>query len=49
MKKKTIEEEIAIIDDMFDSLIELLEEKGYITTQEWEAKIKKKIAKFNRE
>jgi len=45
MKKKPIEEEIAILDDMLDSLIELLEEKGYITTEEWEAKIKKKLRK----
>lgn len=43
MKKKSPEEEIAILDDMIDALVELLEEKGIITTKEWEAKIKEKI------
>jgi len=43
MKKKSQEEEIAILDDMLDALVELLEEKGLITTEEWEAKIKKKL------
>lgn len=43
MKKKSPEEEIAILDDMIDALVELLEEKGVITTKEWEAKIKEKI------
>jgi len=43
MKKKSLEEEIAILDDMLDSLVELLEEKGILTTEEWEAKIKKKL------
>jgi len=45
MKKKNIEEEIAILDDMLDALVELLEEKGVLTTEEWEAKIKNKIKK----
>jgi hypothetical protein len=43
MKKKSQEEEMAILDDMIDALVELLEEKGLITTEEWEAKIKKKL------
>lgn len=43
MKKKSLEEEIAILDDMLDALVELLEEKGIITTEEWEAKIREKI------
>ena len=43
MKKKSPEEEIAILDDMIDALVELLEEKGILTTEEWEAKIKNKI------
>jgi phosphate uptake regulator len=41
--KKDLEEEIEILDDMIDALVELLEEKGLITTEEWEAKIKEKI------
>jgi len=28
---------------MLDALVELLEEKGVITTEEWEAKIKNKL------
>jgi len=43
MKKKSPEEEIAILDDMIDALVELLEEKGIITTKEWGAKIKNKV------
>lgn len=43
MKKKSPEEEIAILDDMLDALVELLEEKGILTTEEWEAKIREKI------
>jgi len=43
MKKKNQDDEIAILDDMLDALVELLEEKGLITTEEWEAKIKKKL------
>lgn len=43
MKKKSLEEEMAILDDMIDALVELLEEKGIITTREWEAKIQNKI------
>ena len=42
-EKKSLEEEIAILDDMIDALVELLEEKGILTTEEWEAKIKKRI------
>jgi hypothetical protein len=45
MKKKSQDEEIVILDDMLDVLVELLEEKGIITTEELEAKIKKKIAR----
>lgn len=43
MKKKNLEEEMAILDEMLDSLIELLEEKGLITTKEWEAKIRARL------
>jgi len=34
---------IVEMDDMIDALVELLEEKGIMTTEEWEAKIKEKI------
>jgi len=43
MKKKNQDDEIALLDDMLDALVELLEEKGLITTEEWGAKIKKKL------
>jgi hypothetical protein len=43
MKKKSLEEEVEILDDMIDALVELLEEKGILTTEEWEAKIKEKL------
>ena len=38
-----IKQEIDILDHMLDALVETLEEKGIITTEEWEQKIKAKI------
>jgi len=38
-----IAEEVDVFDDMLSSLVELLEEKGILTQEEWEEKIKKKI------
>jgi len=49
MKKKSkdllreIAEEVDVFDDMLTALVELLEEKGVLTQEEWEEKIKKKI------
>ncbi len=43
MTEKETEEMFEVIDDMFDALVELLEEKGVITTEEWRNKIKKRI------
>ena len=37
------EDEIDLLDDMLTSLVELLEEKGILTQEEWEKKIKQKI------
>jgi len=45
-KKNEIQEvkqEIEILDHMLDALAETLEEKGLMTTEEWEKKIKAKI------
>lgn len=45
-KKNEIQEvkqEIEILDHMLDALVETLEEKGVMTTEEWELKIKAKI------
>lgn len=35
--------EIDVFDDMLTSLVEILEEKGILTQEEWENKIKTKI------
>ncbi len=40
---KDIEGELYHLDKMITSLAELLEEKGIITQEEWEARIRKKI------
>lgn len=45
-KKRDVKElgqEIDILDHMLSALVEVLEEKGIITTEEWEQKIKAKI------
>lgn len=45
-KKRDVKElgqEIDILDHMLEALVETLEEKGIITTEEWEQKIKAKI------
>ena len=38
-----IAEEIDVFDDMLTALVELLEEKGVLTQEEWEEKIRTKI------
>jgi DNA-binding HxlR family transcriptional regulator len=38
-----LKQEIDILDHMLDALVETLEEKGIMTTEEWEYKIKTKI------
>lgn len=40
---REIAEEVDVFDDMLTALVELLEEKGVLTQEEWEEKIKKKI------
>lgn len=40
---KEIAEELDVFDDMFSTLLELLEEKGVIKQREFEDKMKKKI------
>jgi len=42
---RQIAEEVDTFDDMLTSLVELLEEKGILTQEEWEKKIKAKIDK----
>ncbi len=45
MKKSRQElaEEVNLLDTMLSSLVELLEEKGIVTQQEWEKRIKKNV------
>ena len=40
---RELKQEIDILDHMLDALVETLEEKGVMTTEEWETKIKAKI------
>jgi DNA-binding HxlR family transcriptional regulator len=40
---REIKQEIDILDHMLDALVETLEEKGILKTEEWEQKIKAKI------
>jgi len=45
MKKseKELAEEVDLLDTMLSSLVELLEEKGIVTQQEWEKRIKERV------
>lgn len=48
IKKETVKElatEIDVLDHMLTSLVEVLEEKGIMTQEEWEQRIKAKIEK----
>jgi DNA-binding HxlR family transcriptional regulator len=38
-----LKQEIDILDHMLDALVDVLEEKGVMTSKEWEEKIKTKI------
>jgi hypothetical protein len=41
--RKELEEEINLLDTMLSSLVELLEEKGILTQEEWEKRIKERV------
>lgn len=41
--KRNLAEEIDLMDTMLTSLVELLEEKGVLTQQEWEKRIKERV------
>jgi len=45
MKKseKELAEEVDLLDTMLSSLVELLEEKGVVTQEEWEKRIKERV------
>lgn len=40
---KEIKKEIVLLDDMLSSLVNLLEEKGILTQEEWENQIEKRL------
>ena len=42
---KELAQEIDVLDHMLSALVEILEEKGVLTQEEWEQKIKAKIEK----
>ena len=42
-KIEDIKEELDILDDMLSALVDLLIEKGIITDEEWEKKVKEKL------
>jgi hypothetical protein len=42
--KRELGEEVDLLDTMLSSLVELLEEKGIVTQEEWEKRIKKRVA-----
>lgn len=46
--KKDVEGELYHLEKMITSLVEILEEKGILTYDEWEARIRKKIEKAKR-
>lgn len=41
--KREVSEEIDLLDTMLSSLVELLQEKGVITQEEYEKRIKEKV------
>jgi hypothetical protein len=41
--KRDLAEEIDLLDTMLASLVELLEEKGILSQQEWEKRIKERV------
>jgi len=40
---KELSEELDVFDDMLSALVEILEEKGLLTQEEWEQRIKNKL------
>jgi hypothetical protein len=39
-----LREEVNMLDNMLSSLVDVLEEKGLLTHEEWERKIKQKLS-----
>jgi hypothetical protein len=41
--KRELVEEVDLLDTMLSSLVELLEEKGVLTQEEWEKRVKQQV------
>lgn len=41
--KRDLAEEVDLLDTMLTSLVEILDEKGIVTQQEWEKRIKERV------
>jgi hypothetical protein len=41
--KRDLAEEVDLLDTMITSLVEILDEKGVVSQQEWEKRIKKRV------
>jgi hypothetical protein len=41
--KKELQEEMDLLSTMLESLVDLLEEKGFLTQAEWEKRIKQRV------
>lgn len=41
--KRELAEDVDLLDTMLSSLVELLEEKGILTQEEWEKRIKERV------
>ena len=41
--KRDLASEVDLLDTMLTSLVELLEEKGVVTQEEWEKRIKERV------
>ena len=41
--KKELQEEVELLSKMLESLVELLEQKGILTQEEWEKRIKQNV------
>jgi hypothetical protein len=41
--KRELEEEVDLLDTMLCSLVDLLEQKGIVTQEEWEDRIKRRV------
>lgn len=43
-RAKAVEEQLAILDAMMVSLVDLLESKGVVTQEEWDSRVRTRLA-----